>query len=359
MAQAVISSTNVDSTHDESDDDAPDDDGDSDNDSDASECGRESGDDVDESGSDSDGGISDCTGSEDNADGEGAGSVSENSEHVLNVKQTSRVVRQRITKHGEDKYWMENTRKRVTDCKPDSQKTFMLYLPLSPINTGASLMIGSDINLQEMAVTRGGDKKYGNDRAVCFNQHHRKAKSQLNRTLMKALTCEPSPFQMACNVMSGKNGPMTLCPELSHLNDIAGLKALFESDHLYTDEKVHKLWVGLFASGTIYGCGKSTGAKDTLDEMVDIDYEAHARFEFATRLEYQGVIHGYAGKDLKRRSEGFRAIRKRVRLDRRNNLKAAEDKRLGTDVAQNDDDLRAQAVATGGLADTTDEEDDF
>ena len=349
-----MSSPNVESMHDESDDAASDDDN-----SDESDGGRESGDEVDDDGSDSDGGISDATGSDDNADGEGAGSVSENSEHVLNVKQTSRVVRQRITKHGEDKYWMENTRKRVTDCKPDSQKTFMLYLPLSPINTGASLMIETDINLQEMAVTKGGDKKYGNDRAVCFNQHHRKAKSQLNRSVIKALTCPPPPFQMACNVMSGKNGPMALCPELSHLNDIAGLKALFESDHLYTDETVHKLWVGLFASGIIYGCDKSKGAETTLDEMVDIDYEAHARFEFATRLEYQGLIHGYAAEDLKRRSEGFRAIRKRVRLDRRNNLKAAEDKRLGTDVEQNDDELRAQSVATGGLADTTDDEDDF
>jgi hypothetical protein len=219
-------------------------------------------------------------------------------------------------------------------------------------------MIETDINLQEMAVSRGGDKKYGNDRAACFNQHHRKAKSQLNRSIVKALTCEPSPYQMAANVMSGRNGPMALCPDLSHLVDIKGLKALFESDHLYRDEKVHKLWVGLFASGIIYGCSKA-GPKDTLDEMVDVDYEAHARFEFASRLEYQGVIHGYGADDCKKRSEGFRAIRKLVRLDRRNNLKAAEDKRLGADLGQNEDELRAQAVATGGLADTTDDEDEF
>jgi hypothetical protein len=183
-------------------------------------------------------------------------------------------------------------------------------------------------------------------------------KSQLNRSIVKALTVKPSPFQMALNVMSGKDGPMALCPKLSHLIDMKGLKALFESDHLYTDEKVHKLWMGLFASGTIYGCSKA-GPKDSLDEMVDVDYEAHARFEFASRLEYQGVIHGYAADDLRQRSEGFRAIPKLVRLDRRNNLKAAEDKRLGADLGQNDDELRAQAVATGGLADTTDDEDDF
>ena len=71
------------------------------------------------------------------------------------------------------------------------------------------------------------------------------------------------------------------------------------------------------------------------------------------------MIHGYAADDLRKRSEGFRAIRKLVRLDRRNNLKAAEDKRLGADLTLHDDELRAQAMATGGLADTTDEEDDF
>ena len=58
---------------------------------------------------------------------------------------------------------------------------------------------------------------------------------------------------MARNVMSGKDGPMASCPELSHLVDKQGLKALFESDHLYKDEKVHKLWVELFATGTPYG----------------------------------------------------------------------------------------------------------
>ena len=85
--------------------------------------------------------------------------------------------------------------------------------------------------------------------------------------------------------------------------------------------------------------------------MLDVDYETHARFEFASRLEYQGVIHGYAAEDLVKRAKGFRSIRKLVRLDRRNNLKAAEEKRLGTAVETNDNDLHAQAMATGGLAD--------
>ena len=134
---------------------------------------------------------------------------------------------------------------------------------------------------------------------------------------------------------------------------------MFESDHLYTDEKVHKLWVGLFATGTPYGCKRSDGPLDTLDMMLDVDFEAHARFEFACRLEYQGFIHGYAAEDCVKRAKGFRGIRKLVHLDRRNNLKAAEEKRLGTAVETNDNELRAQAVATGGLADTTDEEDDF
>ena len=354
----ALSSPNVDSSNDDNEEDARDDDGEES----ASGGEDESGSGEEDNADGSDGGSrgsGDATGEEDNADGGGNGSVSDNSEHVLDVKPTSSVVRQRITRNGEDKYWMENTRKRVTDCAPDPEKTFMLYLPLSPIDTGSSLMIQTDINLQEMAVTRGGDKKYGNDRAVCFNQHHRKAKSQLNRSLIKALTCEPSAFQMARNVMSGKDGTMALCPELSHLVDIQGLKALFESDHLYTDEKVHKLWVGMFAAGVPYGCKRASGSQDTLDMMLDVDYEAHARYEFASRLEYQGVIHGYAAEDLVKRAKGFRSIRKLVRLDRRNNLKAAEEKRLGTAVETSDHDLHAQAMATGGLADTTDEEDDF
>ena len=349
-----LASPNVDSMQDDDEDNQLEDDGEE------SEYGGE--DDGEESGSGSEAasrGSGDATGAEDNADGGVDSAVSDNSEHVLTVKPTSRVVRQRITKNGEEKYWMENTRKRVTDCKPDPEKTFMLYLPLSPVNFGSSLLIQTDINLQEMAVTRGGEAKYCNDRAVCFNQHHRKAKSQLNRSIMKALTCEPSPYQMARNVMSGKDGPMALCAELSHLGDIQGLKALFESDHLYTDEKVHMLWVGMFAAGVPYGCKRATSPQDTLDMMLDVDYEAHARYQFASRLEYQGVIHGYAAEELVKRSAGFRTIRKLVRLDRKNNLKAAEEKRLGTSVETNDDELRAQAIASGGLADTTDEEDDY
>ena len=175
---------------------------------------------------------------------------------------------------------------------------------------------------------------------------------------MLALTVHPSPFIMATNVMSGKNGPMTLSPDLAHLHDIAGLKALFESDHLYQDAKVHALWAEMFASGVVYGM-KRASPRDTLDEMVDIDYEAHARYEMASRLEYQGMKHGYSDECLRERSKGFRIIRKQVRIDRVNNLKIAEDNRLQLVLLTDDDHLRAQQLESGGLADTTDEEDDF
>jgi hypothetical protein len=59
------------------------------------------------------------------------------------------------------------------------------------------------------------------------------------------------------------------------------------------------------------------------------------------------------------RSRGFRLIRKKVRTDRLNNLVLAEAKRLhsinATDVEAN----LAQALGSGALAETTDDEDDF
>jgi hypothetical protein len=219
-------------------------------------------------------------------------------------------------------------------------------------------MIKGDINLQELALTRGGEATYANARAYTFNQHHRKAKSQLNRTIVFNLTTFPSPYQMARNVMHGKDGPMELHPDLLHLGNVATLKALFESDHLYTDAKVHALWVGLFASGKVYGCNRA-GTKATLDQMIDIDYEAHARYEISSRLSCQGWTHGYTADYLAERSAGFRKIRKLVRIDRLNNLAAAEAIRLKTVLAADVDLCKSQALCSGGLADTTDEEDDF
>jgi hypothetical protein len=151
---------------------------------------------------------------------------------------------------------------------------------------------------------------------------------------------------------------MTLHPSLSHLGSIENLRQLFFSEKLYTDEKVHERWVGLFASGVVYGC-KRAGPKDTLDQMVDVDYEAHARYEMYSRLSHQGWKKGYTADALAERSAEFRKIRKLVRKDRLKNLKAAEAKRLNHVVDEDADVCRAQTLGSGGLADTTDEEDDF
>ena len=151
---------------------------------------------------------------------------------------------------------------------------------------------------------------------------------------------------------------MKLNPQLAHLETIENLRSLFNSDQLYTDEKVHNLWVGLFASGIVYGC-KRAGATDTLDMVIDVDYETHARFEMISRLSCQGWRHGYTAEIMAERSKEFRKVRKLVRLDRLNNLKAAEAKRLNTSMDAVGEERRQQALGSGGLADTIDDENGF
>ena len=106
---------------------------------------------------------------------------------------------------------------------------------------------------------------------------------------------------MAMNVMSGKQGPMKLVDSLEHLENIEGLRLLLNSDKMYCDEKVHKLWVGLFASGVVYGSKRMCNPTDTLDMMIDIDYEAHARYEMFSRLSCQSWKHGYTAEALAER----------------------------------------------------------
>jgi hypothetical protein len=270
---------------------------------------------------------------------------------------SSTKTRRRITKGGEDKYWMSATREAVRDCRPNRNKAFILYLPQTPDNTGSKMIIESDIQLQELALTRGGVQQYSKEKASLFNEHHRKAKTQLNRSLVLALTTD-GPFQIAMNVRNGKNGPMMLHPDFSHLVDVPGLRALLNSDKLYCDDKVHRLWVELFQSGLVSGT-KRVGPRETLDTILDVNYEAHARYEMILRLGYQGYKQGYTATASAERSAGFRLVRKLVRKDRINNLKAAEEKRLSMVTAADDDVSRSQALASGALADTTDEEDNF
>jgi hypothetical protein len=118
------------------------------------------------------------------------------------------------------------------------------------------------------------------------------------------------------------------------------------------------LWVGLFASGQVYGC-KRAGCTDTFDRILDTNYEAHARYEMISRLSCQGFKHGYKPADYAERAKGFRLVRKLVRKDRLHNLQAAEQKRLASVLLQEGNDGETQALASGGLAPTTEEEDDF
>jgi hypothetical protein len=262
-----------------------------------------------------------------------------------------------MTKGGEDKYWMGSTRDAVRDCAPKRNKAFLLYLPRTPENTGSKMMIEGDVQLRQMAATRGGVEAYSKEKAKFFNSHHRKAKSQLNRSILLALSSD-GPYQMAMNVMSGQNGPMLIHPHLEHLKDIDGLRRLFNSDHLYLDAKVHRLWVGMFQSGVVEGMTRVL-PRTKLDEIVDVNYEAHARLEMVSRLSYQGFKTSYTSTALSERAEEFRQIRKKVRKDRINNLDAAEKNRLALTPDSDGETSRTQALGSGGLADTTDEEDNF
>ena len=93
--------------------------------------------------------------------------------------------------------------------------------------------------------------------------------------------------------------------------------------------------------------------------MVDANYEAHARYEMILRLSCQGYRHGYGAKKLTARAAAFRLVRKLVRKDRVDNHDAAEEKRLVALFAPDADAARSLALESGGLADTTDEEDNF
>jgi hypothetical protein len=304
-----------------------------------------------------DGGPAESTDGEDEDENDGA--AVENEECASpKRKKDGQFVRVRITKAGEDKYWMLNTRKLVQNCAPAEEKSFYLYLPATPEESGSSLMIRDDLNLQEMAVSRGGNDAYALRRAQCFNYHHKKAKTQLNRSIVLAMTTDLFESQIAVNVMNGKKGPMGLHPCMSHLPDVAALAALFESDHLYNDEVLHAKWCAMFSSGALYGMDRKSPCTK-LEDLVDVNYEAHARYEMVSRLSYQGFHHGYKDADLAERAKGFRVIRKKVRKDRLNNLKAAEAKRLVGVFSADAEESRQLALGSGGLADTTDDEDEF
>jgi hypothetical protein len=71
-----------------------------------------------------------ASGGEEGARGGEQGTSASDAEPTL--KNDSSTTRLRITKAGEDKYWMENTRKMVKNCAPSPGKKFILYVPILP-----------------------------------------------------------------------------------------------------------------------------------------------------------------------------------------------------------------------------------
>jgi hypothetical protein len=337
------------------DDDEDDDDEDEDDDDDVDE--------DDDAGNRNDDAAADGSASDDDdddaSDDDGSIGGSANETEIRPVLKAADAVqtRVRIQKNGEDKYWMTRTRQMVANCAPSASKKFVLYLPQTPQNSGSKVLIEADLNLQEYAVSRGGADKYSNSKAKFFNYHHRKAKTQLNRSIVMGFSKEDGEFQLVHNVMNGRDGPMKLHDHIGHIESVEALRNILKSDKLYTDPVLHKYWVGLFASNLVYGSRKAD-IKDSLDDIIDINYEAHARFEMYLRLSYQGYTHGYKKKDLQDKAAEFRQFRKLVRRDRLNNLAAAEEIRLRSVLEADVTASRAQALESGGLADTTDDEDD-
>ena len=198
-------------------------------------------------------------------------------------------------------------------------KQFALFCPLLPAHHGALEMIKNTPQLAMLAVSRGGPLAYAKCMMKTFWLHHRKAKTQYNRSICDGFLANGAKFSIATNVLSSSEGPMALAPCLAHLGGIPGLVDLLQGHKLYADATFYKMWVGFHASGALYG-GLRHPASSSLESMVDVNYDAYARLELIDRLSCQAFRHGHTAPYLAKRAEMFRKIRKNVRKDRLENL---------------------------------------
>jgi hypothetical protein len=161
--------------------------------------------------------------------------------NALRLKElrTPTAVQRQVNKNGETRLWMVRARDWIKNAKPDAGQGCALYLPLVPTHAAPLDLISRCTHLQELAVSRGGQKEYAIDMATTFHMHRRKARAQYNRSLCVALFSKESAFCLAYNVMDGSEGPMTLSPHTIHLDTPANLMELICSDKLYTDPQVH------------------------------------------------------------------------------------------------------------------------
>jgi hypothetical protein len=136
-------------------------------------------------------------------------------------------------------------------------------LPVFPQCVAALGLIKRRRVLQELALTRRGERQHSDTCARLFHKHRRKARAQCDRSLCLALFTRDSPHCLAHNVLQGGNGPMTLSPRTAHLGNTDALMDLTASDQLCTDPAVFKIWVDAHASGLIYGATKQRPNRET------------------------------------------------------------------------------------------------
>ena len=220
---------------------------------------------------------------------------------------------------GATRAWMVFVRNMVGNPEPGDNKHFGLFQPLVPIHHGALEMIQRTPQLGMLAVNHGGPTNYAKKMSKTFWLHFRKGRTQYNKSICGGFLADDAPHALAVNALSAVNGPMALAPATSHLGSIAALVALLRGPNLHADPIVHKLWVDLHASGSLYG-GSAHSKHSNLAEMVDVNYDAYARLELVNRLSYQGYRHGHTAAYLQGRADDYRQIRKMVRLDRQHNL---------------------------------------
>lgn len=235
---------------------------------------------------------------------------------------TPESVQRTVNRNGEARIWMVLARRWVSNATAlDAGSGVAMYLPVFPTYVAPLALIKRNHVLQELALTRGGDRVYAETCSALFHRHRRKARAQYNRSLCIALFTQNSPHCIAYNVLQGGNGPMTLSPKMEHLGTTEALMELIASDELYTDPALFKIWVAVHASGVIYGAERHRPT-ERLETFLSVNYDAHARVEVSQRLQFQGFHAGSTPQYLTDQASKFRRIRKLCRTDRLYNMEA-------------------------------------
>ena len=303
---------------------------------------------------------------EDDSDGEEAPDINGNLQALVatpvanNSPNTPASRRRRITRHGELKYIAVMARRGVASPTPvpldyDGPDNFLLYLPSKPTHKGAEKFIECTPDVLSLSARHGTTVQYAKHISPTFRHHHGKALTQLNRALRLLAFGPGSAHSIAENAMDRETGEMSLSPRMRHLQTTTALRELLLSDSLYADQAMYVNWRNLLASGKLLGMTRQSTAKP-LPELVSVNYEAHFRCELAAALQYQGHRHCSLDSAKRDRANNFVQVRRCVRKDRRDNLQAAEDLRIGTVETEWDVGSEANPLMSGGIPDDSGDE---